>query len=141
LVQASDLEERVTKMEEENKRLREMLKDYNEKYKVLLQNKMEDRTDCSSPSENQQNAASPTKKRKLENDFTVKLNGVKSSAWNNEAFRNEGPSSREACMKFQEELKSKFTKIIMQTDPSDTSLVSGINWITFFSWECIDLRC
>jgi hypothetical protein len=134
LVQASDLEERLTKMTEENKRLSEKLKEYIENY-TMLRNKIVDCIYCSSPSEDQQNAASPTKKRKLEDDFTVKSNGNQSSARNNEAFRNESPSSQDKCMKFQEEFKPKFTKVIMQTDPSDSSLVSGINWIALFSRE------
>lgn len=111
-------------MNEENKRLNELLNTYIEKY-MTLRNKIVDHTDCSSPGEDKQNAISPTKKRKFENDLTLKFNGNRSNCeWNNEAFRNDSPSSQETCMKFQEEIKPKFTKIVMQTDPADSSLVS-----------------
>lgn len=125
LFQATELEEKLTKMNEENKRLSEMLHNYIEKFGTL-RNKNDDRSDRFSPCEDQQNVASPAKKRRIENDLTMNFKGNYCTERINEAFRNESPTSQETCMKFQEEIKPKFTRIIMQTDPADSSLVSGI---------------
>lgn len=125
LFQTTELEEKLTKMNEEIKRLNEMLGNYMEENKTL-RNKIDDCTDCFSPSEDQQNVASLAKRRRIENDLTMKFNGNYCRETIDEAFEKDTPTSQETCMKFQEEIKPKFTRIIMQTDPKDSSLVSGI---------------
>ncbi|KAJ3704737.1 hypothetical protein LUZ61_008442 [Rhynchospora tenuis] len=123
--QANKLEAKLTKMNEENKMLNEQLKLYSEKY-MALKGKMNERTNCSSPSEDQQNDASPSKKRKTEKDLTMKFNGT-SGDKPDEVFQNDSPPSFKS---YHEEIKPKVTKIVMQTDPADLSLVvkDGYQW-------------
>ncbi|KAJ4745670.1 hypothetical protein LUZ62_080075 [Rhynchospora pubera] len=128
--QTSVLEAKLTKMNEENKILSEQLDMYYEKY-MTLKSKIDDRTNnCSSPTEDQQNEASPSKKRRTRNDLIIKFNNTGAERLD-EAFQNESPPpSQEGFKSYLEEIKPKVTKIVMQTDPADSSLVvkDGYQW-------------
>ena len=125
LFQATELGEKLTKMNDEIKRLNEILGNYIEENKTL-RIKIADRTERFSPSEAQQNVASLAKRRRIENDLMMKFNGNYCRETIDEACQEDTPTSQETCMKFQEEINPKFTRIIMQTNPNDSSLVSGI---------------
>ncbi|KAJ4813711.1 WRKY family transcription factor [Rhynchospora pubera] len=124
---ASELEAKLSRMNEENKRLHEMLNmviETNDKY-MALRSKIVDSGNGFSPIKEPQNAAFPTKKRKINDTSTISING--SSSERTDAFlQKESPS----CKSFQEEIKPKVTRIFLQCDPANPSLVvkDGYQW-------------
>ncbi|KAJ3704736.1 hypothetical protein LUZ61_008441 [Rhynchospora tenuis] len=124
---ASELEAKLRRMNEENKRLHEMLNmliETNEKY-MALRSKIVDSGIGFSPTKEQPNAAFPVKKRKINDHSTISFNGPSSER--TDAFlQKESPSSKS----FQEEIKPKVTRIFMQCDRANSSLVvkDGYQW-------------
>jgi hypothetical protein len=104
-----------------------MLNMFINKY-MTLSSKVVDRNNYSSPT-NEQNSASPsTKKRKIDDSSPISSSSHgNSSERSGEIFWKESPTSKESCKRFQEENKHNVMRIVMRTDPSDSSLVSGIN--------------
>ncbi|KAF3339078.1 putative WRKY transcription factor 40 isoform X3 [Carex littledalei] len=127
-----ELEAKLTEIYEENKRLTDKLNMFIDKY-MILRSKVTDSNNCLSPTEEQQNAASPTsKKRKFDDCLTVKFDGISNERITDEVFRKESPSSNKgySFKRFHEEINPKVTTILVQSDPANSSLVvkDGYQW-------------
>lgn len=114
-----NLRAELNRMNEENERLSEMLQNMCEKYSALQSQMMDIMSESGSEGGSAAPETSPEKKRKRHNSKTQ--NEIVSNAMDQSISSDE-------CLKpiKDDQIKSKITKVYVQTNPSDTSLVSLI---------------
>nr|WMI31300.1 WRKY40 [Dioscorea oppositifolia] len=120
-----NLRAELNRMNEENERLSEMLQNMYEKYSALRSQMMDIRSESGSEggSAAPEPEPEPEKKRKRHNFKTQ--NEIVSNAMDQSISSDE-------CLKpiKNDQIKSKITKVYVQTNPSDTSLIvkDGYQW-------------
>ncbi|KAH7671851.1 WRKY domain-containing protein [Dioscorea alata] len=118
-----NLRAELNRMNEENERLNEMLQNMYEKYSALQSQMMDIMSESGSEGGSAAPAPEPEKKRKRYNSKTQ--NEIVSNAMDQSISSDE-------CLKpiKDDQIKSKITKVYVQTNPSDTSLIvkDGYQW-------------
>nr|CAD1825643.1 unnamed protein product [Ananas comosus var. bracteatus] len=119
---AENLEDRLNKMNEENKRLTKMLDAMYASYTDLHSRFFGLASLSPSPRE-----ASPGRKRKIDGLDVI---GVDDKPNGRASELIESSPSDDSCKRWQEEPKSKVTKVYVRTNPADSSLVvkDGYQW-------------
>nr|CAD1825655.1 unnamed protein product [Ananas comosus var. bracteatus] len=120
--EAENLEDRLNKMNEENKRLTKMLDAMYASYTDLHSRFFSLASLSPSPRE-----ASPGRKRKIDGLDVI---GVDDKPNGRASELIESSPSDDSCKRWREEPKSKVTKVYVRTDPADSSLVvkDGYQW-------------
>lgn len=120
--ESEDLEAKLNRVNEENKKLNELLSAMYANYTALRSQLL----DFMSASPKEKESISPSRKRKSESLETISFERT-------DGFSNHvesSPSSEDSCKRLREEPKPKITKVYVRTDPLDSSLVvkDGYQW-------------
>ncbi|XP_010942101.1 WRKY transcription factor WRKY76 [Elaeis guineensis] len=124
--ETEDLEAKLSRMSEENKKLSELLGAMCTNYSTLRSQFF----DFMSTSPKELGSISPSRKRKRESLETVGFNDKTYERTDSFSNRVESLSSEDSCKRLGEDTKPKITKVYVKTDPSDSSLVvkDGFQW-------------
>ncbi|XP_073118232.1 probable WRKY transcription factor 40 isoform X2 [Elaeis guineensis] len=124
--EAEDLEAKLNRMSEENKKLNEMLGSMYADYSTLRSQLF----DLMSTSPKEKGLVSPSRKRKSESLETISFDDMTYERTDGISNRVESTSREDPCKRFREDPKPKISKAYVKTDPSDTTLVvkDGYQW-------------
>ncbi|XP_008794348.1 WRKY transcription factor WRKY76-like [Phoenix dactylifera] len=124
--EAEDLEAKLNRMSEENKKLNELLSAIYADYSTLRSQLF----DLTSTSPKEKGLVSPSRKRKSESLERISSDDMTYERTDGVGNRVESASSEDPCKRFREDPKPKISRVGVRTDPSDSSLVvkDGYQW-------------